>query len=68
VIPRKAAQFITARRDRNNISPATAIADNYTTGVKVRDLYNTSNKSFLSKDTKRAISADGVFRMPEMEL
>jgi GH18 family chitinase len=48
------------------VTPATAISDNYTSGVKVRDLYNTSNKSFLSKDTKRAISADGVFRMPEM--
>ena len=64
--PQKNCTAYITRRDRNNISPATAIADNYPSGVKARDLYNTSNKSFLSKDTKRAISADGFSRMPEM--
>jgi hypothetical protein len=63
---RKNCTAYITRRDRNNIAPATAISDNYTSGVKARDLYNTSNKSFLSKNIKRAISADGVSGMPEM--
>jgi GH18 family chitinase len=64
--PWKNSTAYITRRDSNNISPETVIVGNYTSGVKVQDLYNTPNKSFLSKDTKRAISADGFSRMPKM--